>query len=65
MQIDGLITMQSSFDPEVTLQKLETILHAKGLTVFARVDHAADATPVGQPLRPTALVGSTLLRSGC
>jgi uncharacterized protein (DUF302 family) len=56
MQVDGLITTQSSFDPEVTLQKLEAILHAKGLTVFAKVDHAAGAAGVGLPLRPTTLV---------
>jgi uncharacterized protein (DUF302 family) len=56
MQVDGLITMQSNFDPEVTLQKLETILHAKGLKVFAKVDHATGAADVGLPLRPTTLV---------
>jgi uncharacterized protein (DUF302 family) len=56
MQVDGLITMQSSFDPEATLQKLETLLQAKGLTVFAMVDHAAGAEQVGLPLRPTTLV---------
>ncbi len=56
MQIDGLITIQSSFDPEATLQKLEAILQAKGLTVFAKVDHAAGAAQIGMPLRPTTLV---------
>jgi uncharacterized protein (DUF302 family) len=56
MAVDGLITMQSSFDPEATGQKLEAIVHAKGLTVFAKVDHAAGATEVGLPLRPTTLV---------
>jgi uncharacterized protein (DUF302 family) len=56
MQVDGLITMQSSFDPEATLQKLETILQAKGLTIFAKVDHAAGAAEIDLPLRPTTLV---------
>jgi uncharacterized protein (DUF302 family) len=56
MPIDGLITTQSSFDPETTLQKLEAIVQAKGLTVFAKVDHAAGAAQVGLPLRPTTLV---------
>jgi uncharacterized protein (DUF302 family) len=56
MQIDGLITMQSSFDSEATLQKLEAILDAKGLTVFAKVDHAAGAAQVGMLLRPTTVV---------
>jgi uncharacterized protein (DUF302 family) len=56
MQVDGLITMQSSFDFETTLQKLEAILHAKGLIVFATIDHAAGAAQVDMPLRPTILV---------
>jgi len=56
MQVDGLITMQSSFDPETTLQKLEAILHAKGLIVFATVDHSAGAAQVDMPLRPTTLI---------
>ena len=56
MQVDGLITIQSSFDPETTLQKLEPILHAKGLIVFATVDHAAGAAQVDMPLRPTTLI---------
>ena len=29
---------------------------AKGLTVFARIDHAAGAAAVGLPLRPTELL---------
>ena len=50
MQVDGLITIQSSFDPETTLQKLEAILHAKGLIVFATVDHAAGAAQLHREL---------------
>lgn len=56
MQVDGLITMQSSLDPEATLRRLEAILQAKGLTVFAKVDHAAGAAQISMPLRPTTLV---------
>jgi uncharacterized protein (DUF302 family) len=48
--------MQSSFDFETTLQKLEAILHAKGLIVFATIDHAAGAAQVDMPLRSTILV---------
>jgi uncharacterized protein (DUF302 family) len=56
MPVDGLITMQSSLDPGTTLQKLETFLHAKGLIVFATIDHAAGAAQVDMPLRPTSVV---------
>ncbi|RXT44368.1 DUF302 domain-containing protein [Bradyrhizobium betae] len=56
MAIDGLITIKSSFGPEDTMNRLEAEVKAKGLTVFARVDHAAGATAVGQTLRPTDLL---------
>ena len=35
---------------------LETEVKAKGLTVFARIDHASGAAEVGLPLRPTELL---------
>jgi len=41
--VDGLITVSSSFGPEETLKRLEAEIRAKGMTVFARVDHAAGA----------------------
>jgi len=56
MAADGLITIKSSFGPEETMKRLETEVKAKGLTVFAHVDHAAGAAAVGLPLRPTDLL---------
>jgi uncharacterized protein (DUF302 family) len=56
MATDGLITLRSSYGPEETLNRLEADIKARGLTVFARVDHAAGAAAVGMPLRPTALL---------
>ena len=56
MAADGLITIRSSFGPQETMMRLEAELQAKGLTVFARVDHAAGAAAVGLPLRPTNLL---------
>lgn len=56
MAAEGLITIKSSFGPEDTMKRLEAEVKAKGLTVFAHVDHAAGATAVGLPLRPTDLV---------
>jgi uncharacterized protein (DUF302 family) len=40
----------------VTLDRLEAMLKAKGITVFARIDHAAGAAAVGMPLRPSELL---------
>jgi uncharacterized protein (DUF302 family) len=56
MAADGLITIKSAFGPEETMNRLEAEVRAKGLTVFAHVDHAAGAKAVGMPLRPTDLL---------
>jgi uncharacterized protein (DUF302 family) len=56
MAEDGLITVQSAHDFATTLDRLTGALAAKGITVFARVDHAAGAASVGQTMRPTTLV---------
>ena len=49
-------TIESHFGPKETLDRLETDVKAKGLTVFARIDHAAGATAVGLSLLPTAVL---------
>ena len=56
MSADGLITMRSSFGPKETMNRLEEQVRAKGMTVFAHVDHAAGAEAVGMTLRPTDLL---------
>jgi uncharacterized protein (DUF302 family) len=43
MAADGLITLRSNYGPKDTMDRLETEVKAKGLTVFARIDHAAGA----------------------
>jgi uncharacterized protein (DUF302 family) len=53
---EGLTTIESHFGPKETLDRLETDVKAKGLTVFARIDHAAGATAVGLNLLPTAVL---------
>ena len=53
---DGLTTLPSSFQPKETMDRLEAGIKAKGMTVFARIDHAAGAAQVGLPLRPTELL---------
>jgi uncharacterized protein (DUF302 family) len=39
-----------------TIDRVETDIKSKGLTVFARVDHAAGAMEVGLSLAPTLLL---------
>src|ERR1700730_6728773 len=52
----GLTTVPSDFGPKETMDRLEAEIKAAGMTVFARVDHAAGAASVGLPLRPTELL---------
>ena len=56
MATDGLTTVQSNFGAKEMMHRLEAEVKAKGLTVFARVDHAAGAAEVGMQLRPTELL---------
>jgi uncharacterized protein (DUF302 family) len=56
MAADGLIVVQSNHGPGETMDRLVAEIKAKGLTVFARIDHAAGANEAGLPLRPTELV---------
>jgi uncharacterized protein (DUF302 family) len=56
MATDGLTTVESHFGPKETLDRLEGDVKAKGLTVFARIDHAAGAAAVGMTLLPTAVL---------
>jgi len=54
--IDGLTTIGSSVGPKDTMDRLEAAVKARGMSVFARVDHAAGASSVGLPLRPTEVL---------
>ena len=56
MAADGLIKVQSSRGPADTMERLVAEIGAKGLTVFARINHAAGAEEAGLALRPTELV---------
>jgi len=56
MAADGLITVRSSYRPKETMDRLEAEVKAKGMAVFARIDHAAGATEVGLALRPTEVL---------
>jgi uncharacterized protein (DUF302 family) len=56
MAADGLKAVPSSFGPKETMDRLEAQIRAKGMTVFARINHAAGAVAVGMPLRPTELL---------
>ncbi len=52
----GLITVASNHSVEITLDRLTKIMTSKGITIFARVDHAAGAKKVDKELAPTQLL---------
>src|ERR1700675_5008941 len=56
MTADGLITIESRYGPEETMNRFEAEVRARGMTVFARIDHAAGAAGAGLSLRPTELL---------
>ena len=56
MAVDGLVTIRSDRGPAETMNRLEVAVKERGLTVFARIDHAAGAKEVGLPLRPTSVL---------
>jgi uncharacterized protein (DUF302 family) len=53
---EGLTTVPSNFGPEETMERLETGLRAQGMSIFARIDHAAGAREAGLELRPTEVI---------
>jgi uncharacterized protein (DUF302 family)/uncharacterized membrane protein YidH (DUF202 family) len=53
---EGLITVPSQHSVPETLDRVEAILRAKGIKVFARVDHSGEAAQVGLTMPPTQLL---------
>lgn len=45
---DGLVVVQSPHSAVATMDKLETLVKQRGLTVFARIDHAAGAAGLAE-----------------
>lgn len=52
----GLVSVESTHDVPTTTDKLVGALEAKGIKVFARIDHSAGADSIGDTLPPTQLV---------
>jgi len=55
-QDNGLVQVPSRYSVEETLRRLEAAFAAKGLQVFAIVDHSGEAEKVGLKMRPTTVV---------
>jgi len=53
---NGMVHLSSPYSFPETVERLEAALHAKGIAVFARVDHSGEAAKVGLQMRPTLLL---------
>ena len=53
---NGIISQPSQYSVSATIDRLEAVLQAKGITIFARIDQQAEAEKVGLSLRPTQLL---------
>ncbi len=49
-------TVPSSYDVTETLNRLESIVKEKGITVFARIDHQAEAAKAGLTMKASQLL---------
>jgi uncharacterized protein (DUF302 family) len=52
----GMIRLRGADSVDASFARLEAAVAQRGLTVFARIDFAADAASVGLVLRPTRLL---------
>jgi uncharacterized protein (DUF302 family) len=55
-QGEGVVSRPSSFSVVETLDRLEKALQAKGVQVFARVDHSGEAHRAGLHMNPAQLL---------
>lgn len=53
---NGLVQIASPYSVEETLRRLQAAFAAKGLQVFAVIDHSGEAEKVGLKMRPTKVV---------
>jgi uncharacterized protein (DUF302 family) len=53
---NGIVTIPGHRSVDETVQKLEGILQAKGVKLFALMDHSGEAEKAGMRMRPTKLL---------
>ena len=53
---DTVVTKPSRYSVPETIGRIESAVTAKGMQVFARIDHGGEAKKVGLAMRPTELL---------
>jgi len=53
---NGLVQIPSRYSVQETIDRLDRLLHERGVVVFARIDFGADAAKAGLTMRPQQLL---------
>jgi len=53
---NGIVSAPSSHSVDQTVEKLKAMLRAKGVALFALIDHSGEAAKAGIEMRPTKLL---------
>lgn len=56
VRADGLTACISKFGPKETMDRLAAAVTTRGISIMARIDHAAAAAAIGMELRPTEVL---------
>ena len=56
LERNGIIAIPSNHSVDKTVDKLRSVLSAKGVTLFALIDHSGEAEKVGMIMPPTKLL---------
>ena len=56
MNDNGIVDIPSNHSVDETVEKIARHLEAKGVTLFALVDHSGEAEKAGMKMRPTKLL---------
>src|SRR6202051_2468139 len=54
--VNGIVSKRSKFSVDETQEKLTRTLQAKGIAIFAIIDHSGEAKKAGLKMPPTKLV---------
>jgi uncharacterized protein (DUF302 family) len=53
---NGIVSKPASYSVDETVNKIETMLQAKGIKLFALIDHSGEAEKAGLKMPPTKLL---------
>src|SRR6266404_2786381 len=56
MQVPGFVLIGSKYPVDETIERLKAVFSAKGLQLFALVDHSGEAEKAGLKMLPTKLL---------